>query len=213
MTESATPSQRTQSRVTEHSLPRRPRTLRSQVTDWVVGLVVLVSVVVEGVRGNPLGIFLAGSFVLLVGGFLIAGSTYGRIRFTSGEFSGRLYVSFYEDSLPGPEVFPNLRRVDRSRRSQFGRPRRSAGKLRILPHGLRWNAESSFLSPSQLIEGVCFLPWSWIAVVDLGDAWIKIPALGGAMSIQLTEDRGTLEGEFRGSHKQLLKVLRETPLG
>jgi hypothetical protein len=33
------------------------------------------------------------------------------------------------------------------------------------------------------------------------------------MSIQLTEDRGTLEGEFRGSHKQLLKVLRETPLG
>ena len=205
-------SEGTGSHVTEHRLPRRRPTPGRVATRWIIAAALLVWLVYEGVTGNPALFGLIGFVLLGVVGVLVLGSTYSRIRFHDGQFHGHLLVSFHEDSLPGPEVFPDLRVVPRRESSQLGRQGLSGGKLRIQDEGLSWHAGSLF-TLSQRIEGSFFIPWSWIKLVDVGDVPMKLRLLGGALAIQLNEGRGTLDGEFLGSHKHILEVLRRSPLG
>jgi hypothetical protein len=126
-----------------------------------------------------------------------------------GEEGHQFLVSFDENSFGDISLFPEIRRRPRSGR---GRKGLSGGKLVIRQDGLRWRA-GSIATPRCEISGHFFLPWSVIASVDVSDIPHSIDALGGAVTVFFTGDRGKLYGEFLGSRTKLLAALASTPLG
>jgi hypothetical protein len=166
-----------------------------------------------GLNGDPAVFAILAGFVAAIVAALVAGRTYSKITFHphSATFRGHLLVSFHEDSLPGPEFLPNLRRVQRSRASQLSRRGLSGGKMRFRPEGISWHA-GSIGTPKQLIEGDFLLPWDSIEQFDVGDIPMKLRLLGGAIAIKLKGVHGQLDGEFLGSHRLLLEALANTPL-
>jgi hypothetical protein len=121
----------------------------------------------------------------------------------------RFLVSFDEDSFGDIRLFPAIRRTPRKSR---GRKGFSGGKLEIREDGLHWRA-GGIATPRCEISGHFFLPWAVITSVDIGDAQYTLKALGGALTIFLTEGRGQLYGEFLGSRTKLHAALSSTPLG
>jgi len=121
----------------------------------------------------------------------------------------RFLVSFDETSFGEISLFPEIRRTPRRRR---GRKGLSGGRLEIREEGLHWRA-GGIATPRCEISGQFFLPWSVIASADVSDVPNTIKALGGALTLFLTEGRGRLYGEFLGSRTKLLAALSSTPLG
>lgn len=121
----------------------------------------------------------------------------------------RFLVSFDENSFQHIDLFPEIRRRSRPGR---GRKGLSGGKLEILEDGLRWQA-GGIATPRAEIAGSFFLPWAAIARVDVTDLPHTVKALGGALTLFLTKDRGRLDGEFLGSRTKLLAALSSTPVG
>jgi hypothetical protein len=84
--------------------------------------------------------------------------------------------------------------------------------LKVTEEGFEWRG-GSLLTPSQRIVGNLVLPWSWIEHINIGDIAGKISFLGGSVTIDLTNSRGSLTGEFIGSSKSVIVALKQTPLG
>jgi hypothetical protein len=198
-------------RISEHGFPHRRPTHSQVAKRWIVPVALVILIVIEAFLGHPEFLALIGAIVVVVGFTLFVGSTYSQIRCRGGEFRGQLLVSWRDDSIPGTDVFPRIERVERSRRSQLGRQGLSGGKLTIRSDGLVWHG-GSLATPSQVTKGQFFIPWVDISNIDIGDVPMKLRVLGGAINIQLAQSRGSLEGQFLGSHRRIVEVLLKTPL-
>src|SRR5580658_3271082 len=119
----------------------------------------------------------------------------------------RFLVSFDENSFGDVDLFPY---IQRKRKMKVGSKGLSGGKLEILEDGIRWRA-GSIATPRAEISGHFFLPWTKIARVDVSDVPNTIKALGGAVTLFLTEGRGKVYGEFLGSRTKLIAALSSTP--
>lgn len=117
-------------------------------------------------------------------------------------------IGFSEDGFGNSELFPG---IVRTTRSALGRQGLSGGRLYIREDGVYWIA-GSWMTPRCEISGRFHLAWSDVETADVSRIPFKANFLGGGLTLEITNGRGELYGEFLGSRRDMLIALIKTPL-
>jgi len=192
----------------ELKAPKEPRR-KNQV--WrIVAIVIVVGYIVsrvvsEGANGAAsigvlIGIVVLLAFALLGPPFLYSGRRSGKdgVRWKG-------LVSFHEDDVDDPRLFPNLTRKDRG---GVGRQGLTGGQLEVCDDGLRWRAGSIY-TPRCQISGTFFLPWSEVHAIDVSYIPYKSKALGGSITLTVGSRAKEVGGEFLGRKPPLAGALED----
>jgi hypothetical protein len=153
--------------------------------------------------GGNVGIFV-GLVMLLVA--TVAPIRFlGRRRSPSKGLYWRGYVAFEAAPLVINErLFPDVHRLGPI--GLGGRRIVSSGRCEMREEGLNWRCHGYFLVRTRVISGAFCLPWSAVERAEAHRIPDMLP-LGGAFTLELSENRGVIEGEFLGSLRGLSEAL------
>jgi len=152
---------------------------------------------------SNVGIFVA---IIMLGVATVTHMRFvGRRRSPSKGLHWRGYVAFEAAPLVTNELlFPDIHRlrpIEPDDQRIF-----SPGRCEMRDEGLSWRCRGYFLVRTRVISGAFCLPWSAIEEAEAHRIPGKLP-FGGAFTLELSGNRGVIEGEFLGSLRGLSKAL------
>ena len=153
---------------------------------------------VEFIVGLAVAVLVVFSLVFVVG--------RRRAHQSDAYWSGQ--IAFSEDDFGNSELFPGIVRTPRP---ALGRQGLCGGRLYIREDGVYWIA-GSWATPRCEISGRFHLAWNDLETADVSRIPFKANFLGGGLTLEMTNGRGELYGEFLGSRRDMLIALRKTPL-
>lgn len=195
--------------ITEHQVTPEARSWQRTQLLRLVGVGLLASFVYLGLTGSALAIVIVVAIpVVLFVPLTVYAFVLSRERKGASGLLWVGWVSFNEDDLDNPELFP---RLTRTRKFGIGRQGLTMGRLAVGTEEMSWRA-GNVLSRKSEISGDFSLPWADVNRIDVSDIPGKIRFLGGALTMSVGPDGDSLYGEFLGSRKALLASLRRSPL-
>ena len=181
-----------------------------------LGIVAVAALFVgSAVGGLSVGVYIvAGAFLVL---FVLPFSVMvlrSRLTMDTRDTGRRLLLSIRANTLPDTNIFPNLHWRDTRSIEYSGRL--MSGHLSLETGGMLWTPSRPFLPRiirTTFISGEMSIPWSWIESIAIGREARMLLPIGGYVTIELSDDRGSIEGRYLGSRPLFTKALQGTPLG
>jgi hypothetical protein len=114
-------------------------------------------------------------------------------------------VSFFEDQFADIATFPD---IHRTLKPSIGSSELTGGRLMFASDGIHWES-GSLATPTSGPKGTFYLPWGIVASIEVRHLPHKLlNFLGGGITINLKGGRQSLQGEFSGSRKRLLRAIK-----